>query len=999
MQLAEQVALVERALAAARAGDRGDVLPPGLDPGQRRRDVEPQRPGEARARARRGAHALLERRAELADERGRQLRRAAARRRGDDRHRSGPAGPHHRAAARQIVGAARRRDVERDRRGVERQRREVGAGVQIDRLAQPAEVPRRDRAAADVPLEHGRARRGHDAADVGRQVDVVGGLQHAEVVELEARRLDVDLRGALPLAGALAAGRHGVPADQLPRGRIEVEVVRVGALEVVRRAGLDPPDRLRRAEHRGDAADEGEVVGAIGAAQPGVAAADQRGPGQEARERRVAEVALDRGRGGAEQRRPDLVLDPRGGPAGQRRDRELPARAVDDGVGGRRAGQRAEHRDLGAVGDVAAGGRGAEDPDLPRQRDLVGAGQLAGQGADPAAVEVGAAGVAEQRGVLDEERPLLGQPDLERRQVDDRRIDVDLAEVRVDRRRDGEPGQRPELRIDADVGADRGALRERAGRRLVDRHLARGVGQELEAQAALDARQPGELAEPARPRRTVARHGAPEHVLVAARDVPVEVDAPAALRRRRQPELRQRHRELRGPAVGEQLRRGAPHRVPRRVAGALGVVGVDPVGAHARRGDREAVGDPPGVRRIDRHDEALGLLGVVALGQRIIDVVASGRPHPRRDVERLAVGGDRGGHPARRRRAVRRLLLLEVVDEARGRPRRVIELAVDRDRALRDGDRLGGVRAGVRAVGVCRRGEEHQARVQPAAHAPGECTAPARRAQARAAGNPTSDRPPTRSAPAVGHVAAVHTVAAHRTCIAAPVGAMVPAMHRLALITLIACGTPRGEPSAPPPAVPQPEHHSAMHHRFDHADEWAKVWDTPERDAWQQPERVVAALKLGPRMVIADIGAGTGYFSVRLARAVPDGQVIATDIEPDMVRHITERAAREQLPNLRAVQTPPTDPELAPASIDRILVVDVWHHIDDRDAYARALARALRPGGKLAIVDFKRESSHGPPPEHRLPPDEILGALTRAGLRASLSATELPEQYIVIGAR
>ncbi|TMQ07622.1 MAG: class I SAM-dependent methyltransferase [Deltaproteobacteria bacterium] len=228
---------------------------------------------------------------------------------------------------------------------------------------------------------------------------------------------------------------------------------------------------------------------------------------------------------------------------------------------------------------------------------------------------------------------------------------------------------------------------------------------------------------------------------------------------------------------------------------------------------------------------------------------------------------------------------------------------------------------------------------------------------------------------------------------------MVPAMHRLALITLIACGTPRGEPSAPPPAVPQPEHHSAMHHRFDHADEWAKVWDTPERDAWQQPERVVAALKLGPRMVIADIGAGTGYFSVRLARAVPDGQVIATDIEPDMVRHITERAAREQLPNLRAVQTPPTDPELAPASIDRILVVDVWHHIDDRDAYARALARALRPGGKLAIVDFKRESSHGPPPEHRLPPDEILGALTRAGLRASLSATELPEQYIVIGTR
>lgn len=190
-----------------------------------------------------------------------------------------------------------------------------------------------------------------------------------------------------------------------------------------------------------------------------------------------------------------------------------------------------------------------------------------------------------------------------------------------------------------------------------------------------------------------------------------------------------------------------------------------------------------------------------------------------------------------------------------------------------------------------------------------------------------------------------------------------------------------------------------MHHRFDDAEHWAKVFDDPARDAWQQPDRVIAALELSPAMVVADIGAGTGYFAMRLARAVPRGQVIATDIEPDMVKYMTERAKREGLGNVRAVVTPPADPQLPEAGVDRILVVDVWHHIDDRAGYARALARALKPGGRLAIVDFTAAATHGPPAEHRLPPDEVLGELRSAGLTASLSPTALPEQYIAIGVR
>ena len=227
---------------------------------------------------------------------------------------------------------------------------------------------------------------------------------------------------------------------------------------------------------------------------------------------------------------------------------------------------------------------------------------------------------------------------------------------------------------------------------------------------------------------------------------------------------------------------------------------------------------------------------------------------------------------------------------------------------------------------------------------------------------------------------------------------MVTPMSKLLwLLTITACASSAPvEPAAPPHA----EHHGGgMHHRFDNADSWAKVFDDPSRDAWQRPDLVLAALDLRPGMTIADIGAGTGYFSVRLARAVSDGQVIATDIEPDMIRYLSERAAREQLTNLRAVLTPSGDPQLAPETVDRILVVDVWHHLDDRPAYARALAKALRPGVKLAIVDFTFESTHGPPAKHRLAPDEILADLRAAGLTASISPTKLPDQYIAIGTR
>jgi ubiquinone/menaquinone biosynthesis C-methylase UbiE len=185
------------------------------------------------------------------------------------------------------------------------------------------------------------------------------------------------------------------------------------------------------------------------------------------------------------------------------------------------------------------------------------------------------------------------------------------------------------------------------------------------------------------------------------------------------------------------------------------------------------------------------------------------------------------------------------------------------------------------------------------------------------------------------------------------------------------------------------------HGVFEGADAWAKRFDDPARDAWQHPDDVVRALELGPAMTVADIGAGTGYFAVRLARAVPRGQVIATDLEPDMLRYLEERARREQLPNLHVATATATTSGLAPSSVDAILVVHVWHHLADKAAYARDLAAALRPGGKLIVVDFKLDATRGPPANLRVAPDQLVADLRSAGLIATVSPIAIPDQYLV----
>jgi SAM-dependent methyltransferase len=194
-------------------------------------------------------------------------------------------------------------------------------------------------------------------------------------------------------------------------------------------------------------------------------------------------------------------------------------------------------------------------------------------------------------------------------------------------------------------------------------------------------------------------------------------------------------------------------------------------------------------------------------------------------------------------------------------------------------------------------------------------------------------------------------------------------------------------------AVAQTPH--THQHSFGDAQKWAQVFDDPKRDAWQKPHEVIQALKLRPDAVIADIGSGTGYFATRFARMVPQGRVYGVDTEPDMVKYLADRAKREGLKNLAAVTGKPGDPRL-PEKADLIVFVDVYHHVEDRERYFRQLQNALKPGGRLAIIDFRMDSREGPPKAARIAPEQVKSELKRAGYGLAQEHGFLPNQYFLV---
>ena len=208
-----------------------------------------------------------------------------------------------------------------------------------------------------------------------------------------------------------------------------------------------------------------------------------------------------------------------------------------------------------------------------------------------------------------------------------------------------------------------------------------------------------------------------------------------------------------------------------------------------------------------------------------------------------------------------------------------------------------------------------------------------------------------------------------------------------ALIVLNLAGI-RMEPSL---AQTPPTHQ----HSFGGAQHWAQVFDDPARDEWQKPHQVIQALNLSPGSVVADIGSGTGYFSIRLAHFVPKGRVFGVDIEPDMVKYLAERAKRDGLANVTAVAGRPDDPRL-PVKVDLVMMVDVFHHVAGRVQYLRGLQNSLKAGGRVAIIDYKMDSPMGPPPSERITPDGVKAELRAAGYELVKENEFLPNQYFLI---
>lgn len=195
------------------------------------------------------------------------------------------------------------------------------------------------------------------------------------------------------------------------------------------------------------------------------------------------------------------------------------------------------------------------------------------------------------------------------------------------------------------------------------------------------------------------------------------------------------------------------------------------------------------------------------------------------------------------------------------------------------------------------------------------------------------------------------------------------------------------------PAVAQSPH--THQHSFENAEKWAQVFDDPQRDAWQRPHEVIQALQLRPDAVIADIGSGTGYFAVRFAHMVPQGRVYGVDTEPGMAKYLADRAKREGLKNVIAVAGNPGDPGL-PEKADLIVFVDVYHHVENRERYFRRLQNSLKPGGRLAIIDFRMDSREGPPKAARIAPDQVKSELKRAGYVLTQQHGFLPNQYFLV---
>ncbi|HKC12459.1 MAG TPA: methyltransferase domain-containing protein [Vicinamibacteria bacterium] len=216
---------------------------------------------------------------------------------------------------------------------------------------------------------------------------------------------------------------------------------------------------------------------------------------------------------------------------------------------------------------------------------------------------------------------------------------------------------------------------------------------------------------------------------------------------------------------------------------------------------------------------------------------------------------------------------------------------------------------------------------------------------------------------------------------------------RAALAVLLAAPVFPALAQDPSPRTPQ-----EMHHLHRDAQAYIAMLEDPARDAYQKPNEVVAALGLKAGEVVADVGAGSGYFAVRLAQSVgPTGAVYAVDISPEMIVHLNRRIRDAGIQNVQTILAAPDDPLLRDASVDRFFVCDTWHHIADQEAYLTRMKRMLRPGGLVVMIDFqKRELPLGPPLAMKIAREDLIRQMEGAGFELLREHTFLPYQYFLV---
>ena len=171
----------------------------------------------------------------------------------------------------------------------------------------------------------------------------------------------------------------------------------------------------------------------------------------------------------------------------------------------------------------------------------------------------------------------------------------------------------------------------------------------------------------------------------------------------------------------------------------------------------------------------------------------------------------------------------------------------------------------------------------------------------------------------------------------------------------------------------------------------------PGRIAEEEPDRMLAALEIKPGSVVADVGTGVGYHAWRLSKIVgPTGKVIAEDIQPEMVRMLRQNIEKEKLRNVEIVLGTPTDPKLPENAVDLVLMVDVYHEFSDAIPMMTGIRKALKPGGRLVLVEFRKEDPNVPiQPLHKMSVQEVQSEIEPLGFKFQKRLDFLPWQHII----